>query len=137
MIFSVNLSGVRLSPFGTAATFGLLYQPLIIYDGDCGAIGGIKISKGKGSTWRKPVQVPLCPPQIPHDLTRARTLAAAVGSQRLTASAMADLKANVTRAQKTADAALPSKSVDVKQIATRVLYISRIVKSVFGEASSF
>jgi hypothetical protein len=32
---------------------------------------------------------PLCPPQIPHDLTRARTRAAAVGSQGLTAWAMA------------------------------------------------
>jgi hypothetical protein len=31
-------------------------------------------------------------------------------------------KANVTRAMKTADAALPSKSADVKQIATRALY---------------
>jgi hypothetical protein len=29
--------------------------------------------------------VPLRPPQIPHDLTRARTRAAAVGSRRLTA----------------------------------------------------
>jgi hypothetical protein len=27
--------------------------------------------------------MPLCPPQIPHDLTWARTRAAAVGSQRL------------------------------------------------------
>jgi hypothetical protein len=33
--------------------------------------------------------VPLCPPQIPHDLTWDRTRAAAVGSQRLTAWAMA------------------------------------------------
>jgi hypothetical protein len=29
--------------------------------------------------------VPLCPPQIPHDLTWDRTRAAAMGSQRLTA----------------------------------------------------
>jgi hypothetical protein len=42
----------------------------------------------------------------------------------------------VTRALKTADAALPSKSADVKQIDTRALYIPRIAKSVFGEASS-
>jgi hypothetical protein len=33
----------------------------------------------------KPVPVPLCPPRILHDLTWARTRAAAVGSQRLTA----------------------------------------------------
>jgi hypothetical protein len=32
--------------------------------------------------------VPLCPPQIPHDLTWVRTRAAAVGSRRLTARAM-------------------------------------------------
>jgi hypothetical protein len=31
----------------------------------------------------------LCPPQIPHDLTWARTRAAAVGSRRLTAWIMA------------------------------------------------
>jgi hypothetical protein len=39
------------------------------------------------SNWqgRKPVPAPLCPPKIPHDLTRARTRAAVVGSQRLTA----------------------------------------------------
>jgi hypothetical protein len=33
----------------------------------------------------EPDPVPLCPSQIPHDLTRARTLAAAMGSRELTA----------------------------------------------------
>jgi hypothetical protein len=42
----------------------------------------------KLNTWRKPVPVPLCPSRIPHDLTRARTRAAAVGNRRLTACAM-------------------------------------------------
>jgi hypothetical protein len=37
----------------------------------------------------KPVPVPLCPPQIPHGLTRDRTQASAVGGRRLTAWAMA------------------------------------------------
>jgi hypothetical protein len=37
----------------------------------------------------KPVQEPLCPPQIPHGLTRARTLASAVRGRRLTTWAMA------------------------------------------------
>jgi hypothetical protein len=37
----------------------------------------------------KPVPVPLCPPQIPHWLTRDRTRASAVGGRRLTAWAMA------------------------------------------------
>jgi hypothetical protein len=55
---------VRLSPLGTAA---LLYQPQMIDEGDCGAIGGMKIGIGNRSTLRKPTPVPLCPPQIPHD----------------------------------------------------------------------
>jgi hypothetical protein len=79
---------VRLSPLGTSATVGLLYQPRMI-DDDSGAVGGIRIGRGNRSTRRKPAPVPLCPPQIPHDLTWDRTRAAAVGSQRLTASAMA------------------------------------------------
>jgi hypothetical protein len=37
----------------------------------------------------KTCPVPLCPPQIPHDVTRAWTGAAAVGNQRLIAWAMA------------------------------------------------
>jgi hypothetical protein len=41
--------------------------------------------RGNRSTWRKPAPMPLCPPQIPLVSPRA----AAVGSQWLTASAMA------------------------------------------------
>jgi hypothetical protein len=78
-------TGVRLSPLGTAATTGLLYQLRTIDDGDCGAISGMKIIRGNRSTRRKPAPVPLCPSHIPHDKTRARTRAAAVGSQLLTA----------------------------------------------------
>jgi hypothetical protein len=80
------------SPLGTAATTCLLYQPRMIDDGDCGTIGGMKIGRGNRSTWRKPVPEPHCPPQIPHEQTRARTRAVAVGSQRLTAWAMARSK---------------------------------------------
>jgi hypothetical protein len=83
----IILSGVRLSPLSTAATTGLPYQPQMI-DVDYGAIGGKKIGRGNPSTWRKPALAPLRPPQIPHDQTRARTRAAAVGSQRLTARAL-------------------------------------------------
>jgi hypothetical protein len=75
---------VRLSPLGTAATAALLYRTQIIDDVDFGAIGGIKFGRGNRSTRRKPAPAPLCPPQIPHDQTRARTRAAAVESQRLT-----------------------------------------------------
>jgi hypothetical protein len=41
--------------------------------------------QGNRSTRRKPAPAPVCPPQIPHDQTRARTRAAAVGSDRLIA----------------------------------------------------
>jgi hypothetical protein len=52
---------------------------------ECGAVGGTKIGKAKRNNWTKPAPVPLCPPQIPHDLTWDRTRAAAVGSRLLTA----------------------------------------------------
>jgi hypothetical protein len=87
--FFIILSEVRLSSLGTAATTGLLYQPQMIYDADCGAIGGMKIGRGNRSTRRNPAPEPLRPHQIPHDQTRARTRAAAVVSQPLTAWAMA------------------------------------------------
>jgi hypothetical protein len=49
-------------------------------DNECGAVCGMRIGGGNLSTWRKPAQMTLFPPQIPHDLTCARTQAAAVGS---------------------------------------------------------
>jgi hypothetical protein len=58
-------------------------QPWIIDDGEYGAIDGM-IGREAGVLGEKLASVPLCPPQIPHDLTRARTLAAAMGSRRLT-----------------------------------------------------
>jgi hypothetical protein len=58
-------------------------------DFEDGVFGGMKIVKGNRSTQRKLAPAPLCPPQIPLDQTRARTRAAAVGNQGLTASAMA------------------------------------------------
>jgi hypothetical protein len=45
-IIIIILSGARMTPLGTAATIGLLYQPQIIDDGDYGAIGGMKIGRG-------------------------------------------------------------------------------------------
>jgi hypothetical protein len=73
---------------GTESTWYVGHQPRKIDDG-CGAVGGMRIGKGNWSTRRKPAPVPLCPPQIPHDLTWARTWAAAVGSRWLTAWAVA------------------------------------------------
>jgi hypothetical protein len=46
LLLLLFLVGVRLSPLGTAATTGLLYQRQMIDDGDCGAIGGMKIVRG-------------------------------------------------------------------------------------------
>jgi hypothetical protein len=85
-IFLVSLGGVRLSPLGTLATVGLLYQPWMINDD--WAVGGMRIGRENRITRKKPAPVPLCPPQIPYDQTWDRTRAAAVGSQRLTAWAM-------------------------------------------------
>jgi hypothetical protein len=74
-----------MGPLGTAAT----NRPIVQApgDNDDGEIGGM-IGRGNRSTRRKPAPVPLSPPQTPH-AARTRTRAAAVGSQRLTASATA------------------------------------------------
>jgi hypothetical protein len=40
-------------------------------DDNCGAISGMRIGRGNRSSWTKPAPVPFCPPQIPHDQTRA------------------------------------------------------------------
>jgi hypothetical protein len=63
--------------------FGLLYQPQMIDEDDCGAIGGMTIGRGNQNTRRKPAPVQRYPPQIPHDLTWARTWATAFGSRQL------------------------------------------------------
>jgi hypothetical protein len=62
-----------ITSVGTGAPSGLLYKPQMIDEDDCGAVGGMKIGRGNRSTQRKPAPAPLCPPQIPHDQTRART----------------------------------------------------------------
>jgi hypothetical protein len=68
--------------------FGLLYQPRMMDDYVCGAVGGM-ISRESQSTRRKPAPLPLCSPQIPHDLTWARTLAVAKGTRLLSIRATA------------------------------------------------
>jgi hypothetical protein len=69
--------------------FGLLYQPRTIGDDECGTVGRVRICRGNRSAWRKPAPVSLRPPRITYDLTWARTRAAARGSRRLIAWAMA------------------------------------------------
>jgi hypothetical protein len=68
-LFFSYCGGVRPSSLGTSATVGLLYQPRMIDDDDYGAVAGMRIGRGNRSTRRKPAPVPLCPPQILHDLT--------------------------------------------------------------------
>jgi hypothetical protein len=84
-IFLIGILGdeVQLGPLGTRATS----RSIVPTPGDYndGEIGGLMIGKGKQSIRRKPAPVPLCPPQTPH-AARTRTRAAAVGSQRLTAT---------------------------------------------------
>ena len=79
--------GVQRGPLGTSAT----HWPIVPAPGDYddGEFGGMKIGKGNLTTRREPTPTPLCPLQISLDQTRARTRAAAVGSQPLTAWAMA------------------------------------------------
>jgi hypothetical protein len=55
---------------------------------ECKAVGGMAGRRNR-STRRKTITVPLCPPQIQHDLTWSRIRAAVVGIQGLTARAMA------------------------------------------------
>jgi hypothetical protein len=55
-MISFKLGGGTL---GTAATTGLLYQPQMTGDGDCGETGGMKIGRGNRSTRRKPAPAPL------------------------------------------------------------------------------
>jgi hypothetical protein len=49
----------------------------------------VECGRGNGSTRRMPEPVPLCPPQILHDFTQARTQATVVGSRHLSARAKA------------------------------------------------
>jgi hypothetical protein len=65
-----------------------LYQPRMMDDNECGTVGWMS-GRGNQSTRRTPAAVQLCLSQIPHDYTRARTLAVGVGSQRLTTWATA------------------------------------------------
>jgi hypothetical protein len=81
--FLVSWGGVRLSLLGTSATI----WPIVPVPNDRWWMWSSRWNEhwqGKQKYSEKLVQVPLCPPQIPHDPTWARTRAAAVGSRRLT-----------------------------------------------------
>jgi hypothetical protein len=64
-VFGIVRGGVQFGPLGTTAT----NRPIVLAPGDYddGEIGGIMIGKVNLSTRKKkPVPVPLCPPQTPH-----------------------------------------------------------------------
>jgi hypothetical protein len=80
---------VRLNPIGTAATL----RPIVPALDDrwwwmCSSQWN-ENWQGKPKYSEKSTPVPLCPPKIPYDMTRARTRAAEVGNRRLTAWARA------------------------------------------------
>jgi hypothetical protein len=74
----IHGAGVDTSPLLLQSFIGLLYQPWTTEGDICGEISGMNEWQGT------PAPVPLCPPQISHDLARARNRASAVGSRRLT-----------------------------------------------------
>jgi hypothetical protein len=72
--------GLKLSSFVTSA----IIWPIVPTPDDdgCGAVGGMISGRGNRRIRRKPAPVPLCPPQIPRDLTWDRTGAASISFQR-------------------------------------------------------
>jgi hypothetical protein len=76
--------GLRLSPLGTSVT----NWPIVPAPGNRWWVWSSRWhenGRGNRSTRRNPAPLPLCPP---HELTRVRTRAAAMGSRRLTAWTM-------------------------------------------------
>jgi hypothetical protein len=87
--FLISGGVVRLSPLGTSTLLTYCTRAGQVDNDECGAVGGMRIGRRNQSTRRKPVPVPLCLPQIPHNLTWTETRAVAVGTRRLTVWAMA------------------------------------------------
>jgi hypothetical protein len=88
LFFLVSCGGVRLNPLGTSAS----NWPIVPAPDDrwwwVWSSRGTRFGRAIRSARRKHAPVPLCPPQIPHDLTWTRKRAAALGTRRLTAWAM-------------------------------------------------
>jgi hypothetical protein len=83
----VRVNGVRLCLW-TAAADGPFVHPQVIYM-NMESHDAIILTGKTEELGEKPVQFPLCPPQIPLGLTRERTRPSAVRGRWLTAWAMA------------------------------------------------
>ena len=76
-----EMSGVKLSPTGSAATTDILYQPLMTEDGDCGAVVRMNLGRRNKSTQGKHVkclnQLHYCVPEkfeaVSEDVRENRT----------------------------------------------------------------
>jgi hypothetical protein len=66
--------GPRSRCYGRTAALKLIVQPVT-------EMINFFVFPCNGALGEKPVPVPLCPPQIPHGLTRDRTRASAVGGR--------------------------------------------------------
>jgi hypothetical protein len=83
------LEGPRSRCYGRTAAFRLFMQP---YDEDKQFSSFFRVVEHRWNEidretevlGKKPVPVPLCPPQIPHEVTRDRNRASVVGGRRLT-----------------------------------------------------
>jgi hypothetical protein len=71
--FLVSCGGARLSPLGKPTTVWPIVPARMIDDDECGTVGAVRIGKGNRNTRRKSAAVPLCPPEMAHDLTWSRT----------------------------------------------------------------
>jgi hypothetical protein len=79
--WGVSWAGVRLGPLGTSVTNWSIASALD--DDECGTVGGMRIGRGNQNTSKKPASVPLCPPQIPHDLSLAGRCSGKPATNRL------------------------------------------------------
>jgi hypothetical protein len=64
------VGGVQLGPPGTSATNWPIVH--VACDYEDGEFGGMMIGRGNQSTRRKPAPVPLCQPQIPHNMVKVK-----------------------------------------------------------------
>jgi hypothetical protein len=64
-----SLGWIETETTNAEAITGLIYQPWMMMDDGCGAVGWM-LSRGNRNTRWRPAPVPLCPLQIHHDLAR-------------------------------------------------------------------